>query len=139
MRSTVKDDTRLVVVMPVQAADRRFVTNCAIVVVASVAITVYACESMSGGVPMRGGWTMSMAWMRTPDQSLLAATTLFMGTWIAMITASMSPVLLMALLRFRRGRQEFCVTVALRGSVDRKRLIESSKAGVSEFAWVYIA
>ena len=91
---------------PVQVADRRFLASCAIIFVASVAVTVCACESMSGGMPMQGGWTMSMTWMRMPDQSWLAATSLFMGMWIAMMTAMMSPVLLVALLRFRRLHAE---------------------------------
>jgi len=109
IRGTVRNYARLAVVTAVPVADRRFLASCAIVFVASVAITVYACEGMSGGMPMRSDWTMSMAWMRIPDRSWLAGTIMFMGMWIAMMTAMMSPVLVMTLLRFRRQQAKSTV------------------------------
>ena len=37
----------------------------------SAALTIAWCQSMSamGGMPMPGGWTMSMTWMRMPGQT----------------------------------------------------------------------
>jgi predicted metal-binding membrane protein len=57
---------------------------------------------MSGGMPMPGGWTMSMAWMRMPGQSWPSAAATFMAMWIAMMIAMMLPSLAPALLRTRR-------------------------------------
>lgn len=81
---------------------RLFIAGCALTFVGSVAVTVYGSESMTGGMPMRGGWMMSMTWMRMHDQSWLAASSMFLGMWVAMMTAMMAPVLAMALLKFRR-------------------------------------
>jgi hypothetical protein len=36
------------------------------------------------GMPMPGGWTMSMAWMRMPGQTWLGAATSFLGMWVVM-------------------------------------------------------
>ena len=43
----------------------------ALLFVASTAVTLVWCASMSamGEMPMPGGWTMSMAWMRMPGQT----------------------------------------------------------------------
>lgn len=82
--------------------DRLFIATCALAFAGSVAATTYGCKSMAGGMPMHGGWMMSMTWMRTPDQSWLAASGMFLGMWVAMMTAMMAPVLAMALLKFRR-------------------------------------
>ena len=43
------------------AHHRAFLGTSAILFIASVAITIYSCRSMSGGMAMPGGWTMSMA------------------------------------------------------------------------------
>src|SRR5216684_3410304 len=69
--------------------------------IASAGGTIYLCQSMSGGMAMPGGWTMSMAWMRMPGQSWLAAAASFMGMWVVMMAAMMLPVLVPALLRYR--------------------------------------
>jgi len=50
---------------------------------------------------MPGGWTMSMAWMRMPDQSWAGAAASFLGMWIAMMVAMMLPSLLPMLRRYR--------------------------------------
>ena len=49
---------------------RAFVIASAIVFAVSAAITVAWCTSMSamGEMPMPGGWTMSMTWMRMWDR-----------------------------------------------------------------------
>ena len=46
---------------------------------------------MAGGMPMPGGWTMSMMWMRMDGQSWLAATAVFLLMWLAMMVAMMLP------------------------------------------------
>ena len=48
---------------------------------ASAAVTIVWCASMSamGEMPMPGGWTMSMAWMRMPGQTWPGAAASFLG------------------------------------------------------------
>ncbi len=65
---------------------------------ASVAGTIYLCGSMSGGMPMPGGWTMSMAWMRMPGQTWPGAAVMFLAMWLVMMVAMMLPSLV-AMLR----------------------------------------
>ena len=73
--------------------ERLFFATCALLFLASAAGTVYWCGSMSGGMPMPGGWTMSMAWMRMPGQSWLGAAAAFAGMWVVMMVAMMLPSL----------------------------------------------
>jgi predicted metal-binding membrane protein len=72
----------------------------ALLFVASAAGTVYWCRSMSGGMPMPGGWTMSMAWMRMPGESWPVAAASFMGMWLVMMIAMMLPSLTLTLSRY---------------------------------------
>lgn len=58
---------------------------------------------MSGGMPMSGGWTMSMAWMRMPGQSWLGAAASFLGMWVVMMVAMMTPSLVPMLSSYRRS------------------------------------
>jgi predicted metal-binding membrane protein len=53
-------------------------------------------------MPMPGGWTMSMTWMRMPGQTWLAAAASFVAMWIVMMTAMMLPSLVPTLSRYRR-------------------------------------
>src|SRR5258708_3300553 len=69
----------------VAAADGPFLGTSALLFLASAAGTIYWCGLMSGGMPMPGGWTMSMAWMRMPGQSWLDAAVSFMGMWVVMM------------------------------------------------------
>jgi predicted metal-binding membrane protein len=73
--------------------------------VASGAATVIGCASMSAmrEMPMPGGWTMSMMWMRMPEQTWLAAAVSFLGMWIAMMVAMMLPSLTPVLLHHRQA------------------------------------
>jgi len=73
--------------------------------VASLAVTIVWCASMSamGGMPMPGGWTMSMAWMRMPGETWPAATASFLGMWIVMMLAMMLPSLVPTLRRYRQA------------------------------------
>ena len=52
-------------------------------------------------MPMPGGWTMSMAWMRMPGQTWLDAAASFLGMWTVMMVAMMLPALVPMLWRFR--------------------------------------
>jgi len=71
--------------------DRPLLGVSAIVFVASAAVTIHLCRSMSGAMQMPGGWTMSMAWMRMPGQSWLAAGASFLLMWTVMMVAMMLP------------------------------------------------
>jgi predicted metal-binding membrane protein len=82
--------------------------------VASVVVTVIWSTAMSaiGGMPMPGGWTMSMAWMRMPGQTWTVTAVSFVGMWAVMMVAMMLPSLVPMLRRYREGV----------GSVARARL-----------------
>ena len=84
-------------------ADRTFITTAALVFAASAAVTIVWCGSMSAmpGMEMPGGWTMSMTWMRMPDQSWFGAATTFIGMWVVMMIAMMLPSLVPMLSRYR--------------------------------------
>ena len=75
----------------------------ALLFAASAAATVAWCASMSGmgGMPMPGGWTISMAWMRMSGQSWPGFAASFLGMWVVMMVAMMLPSLVPALWRYR--------------------------------------
>jgi predicted metal-binding membrane protein len=77
----------------------------ALVFAASAAVTIVWCTSMSamGGMPMPGGWTMSMAWMRMPGQTWPGAAASFLGMWVVMMVAMMLPSLVPMLRRYRQA------------------------------------
>jgi predicted metal-binding membrane protein len=77
----------------------------ALLFVASAALTTFWCASMSamGGMPMPGGWTMSMAWMRMPGQTWPVAAASFLGMWLMMMVAMMLPSLVPRLWRYREA------------------------------------
>jgi predicted metal-binding membrane protein len=81
----------------------RFWAAAALLFGASAAGTIAWCRSMSAdaGMPMPGGWTMSMAWMRMPGQTWLGAAASFLGMWVVMMVAMMSPSLAPMLRRYR--------------------------------------
>ena len=72
---------------------------------ASAAMTIVWCASMSGmgEMPMPGGWTMSMAWMRRPGQTWLGAAASFVSMWVVMMAAMMLPSLAPMLWRYRQA------------------------------------
>jgi predicted metal-binding membrane protein len=72
---------------------------------ASAALTILGCPSMSamGQMPMPGGWTMSMAWMRMPGQTWSGAAASFLGMWLVMMVAMMLPSLVPMLSRYRQA------------------------------------
>jgi predicted metal-binding membrane protein len=77
----------------------------ALLFAASAAGTAAWCGSMSemGGMPMPGGWTMSMAWMRMPGQTWPGAAASFLGMWVLMMVAMMLPSLVPRLWSYRRA------------------------------------
>jgi predicted metal-binding membrane protein len=77
----------------------------ALLFTASATATIVWCASMSamGGMPMPGGWTMSMAWMRMPGQTWPGATASFLGMWVVMMVAMMLPSLTPMLWRYRQA------------------------------------
>lgn len=83
---------------------RNFLSVAALLFLACAVVTVTWCSSMSGmsGMPMPGGWTMSMTWMRMPGQSWPGAAASFVGMWVVMMVAMMLPSLAPALWRYRR-------------------------------------
>src|SRR6185503_15606559 len=82
---------------------RAFVGIAALCFIASAAVTVRWCGSMSSmpGMEMPGGWTMSMAWMRMPGQGWPGAAASFLGMWTVMMVAMMLPTLVPMLPRHR--------------------------------------
>jgi len=82
---------------------RAFFVVSGLVFAISVAITMVRCSSMSAtaGMPMPGGWTMSMAWMRMPGETWLGAAASFLGMWEVMMVAMMMPSLTPMLWRYR--------------------------------------
>jgi len=77
----------------------------AVLFLASAAATIVWCRSMSGmgQMPMPGGWTMSMVWMRTAEQTWTGAGAAFLGMWVVMTVAMMLPSLVPMLGRYRRA------------------------------------
>jgi predicted metal-binding membrane protein len=53
------------------------------------------------GMPMPGGWSMSMVWMRMPGQTWAGVAASFLGMWIVMTVAMMLPSLVPELWRYR--------------------------------------
>ncbi len=98
---------------PGPAIGRAFYLISALLFIVSAGVTIYWCGfssdggsgsgSMSGGMAMPGGWTMSMAWMRMPGQTWLASAVSFMGMWVVMMVAMMLPSLVPMLSTYRRA------------------------------------
>lgn len=120
--------TRAELAVPRRMASERGSRNAllgalALLFAASAALTIAWCGSMSamGGMPMPGGWTMSMAWMRMPGQTWLAAAASFLGMWVVMMVAMMLPSLAPMLWRYRqavggRGETRLVALTALVGA-----------------------
>ncbi|HZY03037.1 MAG TPA: DUF2182 domain-containing protein, partial [Anaeromyxobacteraceae bacterium] len=88
-----------------RASQKAFLGVSALLFAASAAGTVAWCASMSamGEMPMPGGWTMSMAWMRMPGQTWPGAAASFLGMWAVMMVAMMLPSLIPMLWRYRQA------------------------------------
>ncbi|MFC0691795.1 copper chaperone, partial [Paraburkholderia humisilvae] len=72
---------------------RVFFGLCALLCVVSAVLTVVVCMPMSAGsgMPMPGGWSMSMAWSRMSGQSWPHVAASFTGMWALMMVAMMMP------------------------------------------------
>jgi predicted metal-binding membrane protein len=88
-----------------RASEQAFFGTSALLFAASAALTIGSCASMSamGEMPMPGGWTMSMAWMRMPGQTWPGAGAWFLGMWVVMMVAMMLPSLVPMLRRYRQA------------------------------------
>jgi hypothetical protein len=80
-----------------RASQQAFFGVSALLFAASAAVTILWCATMSamGEMPIPGGWTMSMAWMRMPGQTWPGAAASFVGMWVVMMggddAAALSP------------------------------------------------
>ena len=83
--------------------ERTFLAVSTLIFIASAAGTIFWCRSMSGGMPMPGGWAMSMAWMKMPGQTWPGAASAFLAMWVVMMLAMMLPSLVPALSSYRRS------------------------------------
>ncbi|HEY3453564.1 MAG TPA: DUF2182 domain-containing protein [Bryobacteraceae bacterium] len=86
----------------------RFFGISALLFAASAAVTIAWCASMSsmGDMPMPGGWTMSMAWMRMPGETWTGAAASFLLMWVVMMVAMMLPSLIPMMWRYRQAFAE---------------------------------
>ncbi len=77
----------------------------ALLFAACAGMTIVWCASMSAmaEMPMSGGWTMSMAWMRMHEQTWSRGAVSFLGMWIVMMVAMMLPSLVPMLWRYRQA------------------------------------
>ncbi len=76
--------------------------------IASVWATAYFSHSMSGGMDMPGGWTMSMMWMQMSGQTWFSSAISFLIMWMAMMVAMMMPSVLPMFLKTRRHWASLC-------------------------------
>jgi predicted metal-binding membrane protein len=88
-----------------RASQRALFGVSALLFAASAAVTIVWCASMSGmgEMPMPGGWTRSMAWMRLPGQTWPGAAASFLGRWLVLMVAMMLPPLVPMLRRYRQA------------------------------------
>ncbi len=88
-----------------RASQRTFFGISALLFAASAAATIAWCASMSsmGDMPMPGGWTISMAWMRMPGETWTGAAASFLLMWVVMMLAMMLPSLIPMLWRYRQA------------------------------------
>ncbi len=87
------------------ASERAFFGVSALLFAASAVVTISWCASLSamGEIPMPGGWTLSMAWMRMPGQTWPGTMAAFLGMWVVMMVAMMLPSLVPMLWRYRQA------------------------------------
>ncbi len=110
--------------------ERTFHATAALVFAAAAFATVAWCGSMAAGMPMPGGWTMSMAWMCMPGQTWPEAAASFLAMWVLMMVAMMMPSLVPMLSRYRR---------AVRVEDERRLATLTAIAGAGYFfAWTVI-
>ena len=76
-----------------RVSERAFLAVSALLFAASAAVTIVGRASMAAmdAMPMPGGWTMSMVWMRMPGQTWPGAAASFLGMWVVMMVAHRAP------------------------------------------------
>ena len=105
-RKIVKEKSgRDIVRVREESSNRAFFGVSALLFVTAAAVTIVWCSSMPamGEMPMPGGWTMSMMWMRMPGQTWLGAAASFLVMWVVMMVAMMLPSLIAILWRYRQA------------------------------------
>ena len=112
------------------SGERIFLASSALLFIASAAVTIYSCSTMSGGMAMPGGWTMSMTWMKMPGQTWAGAAASFVAMWTVMMLAMMLPSLVPMLLSYRR---------CIRGTNESRLGTLSAVCGTAYFfVWVVL-
>ena len=92
-----------------RASDRRvepgFLATMSALCALSTTVTIVWSSDMSAmpAMPMAGGWTMSMAWMRMPDHTWAEAAASWLGMWVVMMAAMMLPSLVSMLCHYREA------------------------------------
>ena len=88
-----------------RASKQSFFAASALLFAASAIVTIVWCGGMPamGDMPMPGGWSMSMTWMRMPGQTWPGAAASFAGMWSSMMAAMMLPSLVPMLWRYRQA------------------------------------
>ena len=83
-------------------AEHAFLAVSSLLFAVSMTVTIVWGGSMSAmdGMRMPGGWTMSMAWIRMPEQPWASAAASWLGMWVVMMAAMMLPSLVPMLLRY---------------------------------------
>lgn len=86
-------------------SQQAFFGGSALVFAVSATLTAVWCASMPAmrRMPMPGGWTMSITWMRLPSQNWPGVAALFLGMWMVMMMAMMMPSLVPMLHRYREA------------------------------------
>jgi predicted metal-binding membrane protein len=87
-----------------RTSERAFIAASALIFAASAAATISWSRSMSAmdGMSMPGDWTMSTTLICMPGQTRLAAAS-FLGMWVVMMAAMMTPSLIPMLRRYRKA------------------------------------
>jgi predicted metal-binding membrane protein len=88
-----------------RASQHAFLGVAALLLVASATATILWNSSMPGlsGLPMPGGWMLSMPWAPSCGRSWLRSTASFLGMWVVMTVAMMLPSLVPMLQRYRQA------------------------------------
>ena len=88
-----------------RASQHAFLGVAALLLAASATATILWNSSMPGlsGLPMPGGWMLSMPWAPSCGRSWLRTAASFLGMWIVMTVAMMLPSLVPMLQRYRQA------------------------------------
>lgn len=89
-----------------------------------------------GDLPMPGGWTLSMMWMRMPGQTWPGTVAMFLAMWTAMTVVMMLPSLAPSLWRYHQaaGRSAATSPAWLTALMTAGYFVTWTIAGVATFA-----